>query len=179
MTTALRRVCVTGPESTGKTTLAQRLAEYAHTEWVPEASRLYAERKGSALLVSDVEPIAREHIALADAAAEKARARKAPVLVLDTDLLSTMIYSRYYYDTVAPWLGRTEQARRADLYLLCDIDVPWIPDGVRDRPANRDEMFALFRDALANTGASFATVRGDWDERWTLARAAFDAVVAR
>jgi HTH-type transcriptional regulator, transcriptional repressor of NAD biosynthesis genes len=175
---ALRRVCVTGPESTGKTTLAQRLAELASTEWVPEASRIYAERKGDELLASDVAPIAREHIRLADAAAERARAAGTHLLVLDTDLLSTVIYARHYYRLVPDWVERQERARRADLYLLCDIDVPWIPDGIRDRPANRDEMFALFRDALVRRKAPFVVVRGNWDERWDIARAAVAPFIA-
>lgn len=170
MSSALRRVCVTGPESTGKTTLAQRLAELANTEWVPEGSRVYAERKGSELTDADVAPIAREHIRLADAAAERVRAEGKTVLVLDTDLLSTVIYARHYYRMVPPWVERVERARRADLYLLCDVDVPWIADGIRDRPASRDEMFALFRDALVRRRAPFVVVRGDWDERWAIAR---------
>lgn len=169
---ALRRIVVTGPESTGKTTLSQRLAAQANAEWVPEASRVYAERKGGELLASDVVPIAREHIRLADAAAERARAAGKGLLVLDTDLLSTVAYSRHYYRMVPPSVERAERARRADLYLLCDVDVAWIPDGIRDRPENRDEMFALFRDALLRRKAPFVVVRGSWDERWVIAERA-------
>lgn len=180
MSGSLRRICVTGPESTGKTTLAQRLAELAHCEWVPEASRLYAERKGSELDAIDVAPIAREHIRLVDAATERARARGDALLVLDTDLLSTVIYARYYYRLVPDWIERVERARRADLYLLCDIDVPWIPDGIRDRPANREEMFALFRDALVRRKAPFVLVHGTRDERWKIAeRAVVGSAVQR
>jgi HTH-type transcriptional regulator, transcriptional repressor of NAD biosynthesis genes len=174
----LRRICVTGPESTGKTTLARRIAELAHTEWVPEGSRVYAERVNRELLCSDVAPIAREHIRLVDAAAERARAAGKTLLVLDTDLLSTVVYSRHYYGTVPSWVERVERSRRADLYLLCDVDVPWIPDGVRDRPANREEMFALFRDALVRRKAPFVLVHGSWDERWSIAQRALAAAMA-
>ena len=172
MNAPLRRLCVTGPESTGKTTLAKRLAELAGTEWVPEASRLYAERKAGELTASDVAPIAREHIALADAGEARVRATGGTLLVLDTDLLSTVVYARHYYRTVPAWIERMERARRADLYLLCDIGVPWIADGVRDRPSNRDEMYALFRSALLRRRAPFVVVAGDWDERWAIARTA-------
>jgi len=168
----LVRVCVTGPESTGKTSLARRLAEWAGTEWVPEASRVYAERKGAPLTAADVGPIAREHIALADAAAERARARGARILVLDTDLLSTVVYARHYYEGVPRWVERAERERRADLYLLCEVDVPWVPDGIRDRPEHRDEMFALFQRALASRHANVVRVRGGWEERWATAREA-------
>jgi NadR type nicotinamide-nucleotide adenylyltransferase len=172
MNAALRRVCVTGPESTGKTTLARRLAELADCEWVPEASRVYAEQKGSELLATDVSPIAREHIRLADAAAARAREKGDTLIVLDTDLLSTVIYARHYYRLVPDWIERMERARRADLYLLCDIDVPWIADGIRDRPTNREEMFALFRDALVRRKAPFVLVQGSWEERWAIAERA-------
>ena len=174
-------VCVTGPESTGKTTLARRLAEWLDTEWVPEASRRYAVRKGSELLASDVSPIAREHIELADGAVERARARGATALVLDTDLISTVVYARHYYGAVPAWIVRAERERRADLYLLCDVDVPWVPDGARDRPENRAAMCDLFRRALAARAAQAAgdartvIVRGDWATRWERAR---DAVAS-
>ena len=176
MSAALRRVCVTGPESTGKTTLAQRLADYAHTDWVPEASRVYAERKGGELDASDVAPIAREHIRLADAGAERARAEGRTLLILATDLLSTVVYARHYYRMVPPWIERVERARRAELYLLCDVDVPWIPDGIRDRPENRDAMYALFREALVRRKSRYVVVRGEWEERWAIAERAIAAV---
>ena len=168
-------VCVTGPESTGKTTLARHLAEWLDTEWVPEASRRYAVRKGSELLASDVSPIAREHIELADGAVERVRARGATALVLDTDLISTVVYARHYYDAVPAWIVRAQRERRADLYLLCDVDVPWVPDGARDRPENRAAMCDLFRRALAARDARTVIVRGDWATRWERAR---DAVAS-
>ena len=176
--TRLRRVVVTGPESTGKTTLAKRLAELANTEWVPEGSRVYAERKGGALTADDVAPIAREHIALADTASVREHVAGAPLLVFDTDLVSTIIYARHYYGAVPDWIERAERARRGDLYLLCDVDVPWVADGVRDQPVNREEMFALFADALERRRAPVVVVRGDWDERWSIARAAVEPLIA-
>ncbi len=175
MSPPLVRVCVTGPESTGKTTLARQLAEYAGTEWVPEASRTYAERKERALHASDVTPIACEHVALAELGAMRARAHGAPLLLLDTDLLSTVVYARHYYGVVPSWIARAERARRAELYLLCDVDVPWVPDGVRDRPADRQAMFALFRRALQRRRAMTVVIRGEWPLRWELAR---DAVAS-
>lgn len=168
-------VCVTGPESTGKTTLARRLAEWLDTEWVPEASRRYAVQKGSELLASDVSPIAREHIELADGSVERVRARGATALVLDTDLISAVVYARHYYGAVPAKVLRAQRERGADLYLLCDVDVPWVPDGVRDRPENRALMFDLFRRALAARDARTVIIRGDWATRWERAR---DAVAS-
>ena len=178
MTARIQRICVTGPESTGKTTLARQLADLTRAEWIPEASRIYAERLKRELVASDVSPIAREHLALADPAAERARSRGAS-LVLDTDLVSTVVYARHYYKRVPPWIERAEHARRADLYLLCDVDVPWVADGVRDRPTDREAMFDLFRRALARRRASVVVVRGDWEVRWALARDAVASMLPR
>jgi NadR type nicotinamide-nucleotide adenylyltransferase len=172
----LVRICVTGPECTGKTDLARRLAEHRGTECVPEASRAYAIRVARPLLSSDVEPIGRDHVDRAAAAEARTRARGGRVVMLDTDLVSTIVYARHYYGIAPPWVVRTERQRRADLYLLCDVDVPWIADGVRDRPTGRDAMFEDFRRALARRGAQVVEVRGDWEARWQTARAALSAI---
>ncbi|MEO7712026.1 MAG: ATP-binding protein, partial [Gemmatimonadaceae bacterium] len=120
MTGAPRRICVTGPESTGKTTLARQLAESAGAPWVAEASRIHAERVGRPLLASDVEPIASAHIVMADDGAARAALAGAPLLFLDTDLISTVIYARHYYGAVPRWIEREARMRLAHLYLLCD-----------------------------------------------------------
>jgi NadR type nicotinamide-nucleotide adenylyltransferase len=170
----LVRVCVTGPESTGKTTLAAHLAEAWHTVWVPEASRAYAERKVAPLTIADVVPIAREHVRMAEDA-ERVATR---LIVLDTDLVSTAIYSQHYYGIVPPEVDTLERRRRADLYLLCNVDVPWVPDGIRDRPANRREMLELFRAALDARGLRWTMISGSWQGRWQTAVNAVEALVA-
>lgn len=172
----LVRVCVTGPESTGKTTLASRLAERLRTLWVPEASRLYAAEHCRALLASDVEPIARRQIRLDDVAARTAWDAGARHLVLDTDLVSTLVYAEHYYASSPAWVVDAERDRRAALYLLCDIDVPWVADGVRDRPTRRDELLLLFSQALARRGAHVVRIAGDEDVRFRLACEAVDAL---
>ena len=167
--TRVRRICVTGPECTGKTTLAHRLAAHLHAEHVPEAARMYAERANRELRVADVELIAAEHIAMADDAVRRVVDRGGGTLVLDTDLVSTIVYARDYYAFSSRWLDDEERHRRADLYLLCDVDVPWVSDGVRDRPSDRVALFALFADTLRELQARVTIVRGDWDTRWQTA----------
>jgi len=137
---------------------------------VPEASRIHAERVGRALLASDVEPIASAHIVMADEGAAQADSAGAPLLFLDTDLISTVIYARHYYGAVPRWIEREARARLAHLYLLCDVDVPWVRDGVRDRPTDRRAMFGRFRRSLSRRRARVVIVRGDWSARLELAR---------
>lgn len=177
--TRLWRVCVTGPESTGKTMLAARLAARFGTLATVEASRPYAEAKGAPLDVTDVAPIARAQCAEQEAAERAVRARGGSLVVLDTDLVSTVIYGRDYYHAVPPWVLRAERAHRADLYLLCAVDVPWIADGVRDRPGDRDTLWRLFDAALRRRRARVVQVAGDWDARWRVAESAVLALPRR
>ena len=176
MSPPLVRICVTGPECTGKTDLARRLAERLGTECVPEASRAYAMRVARPLLASDVEPIGRDHVDRAEAAEARTRARGGGVVMLDTDLVSTIVYARHYYGIAPPWVVRTERRRRADLYLLCDVDVPWIADGVRDRGEQREEMYALFAATLARFDAPVTRIGGDWEARFEHAVRAIESL---
>jgi NadR type nicotinamide-nucleotide adenylyltransferase len=173
------RVVVTGSESTGKTTLARDLAHHFHTTWVPEYSRTYAQEKlaatGLTLDASDVEPIARGQIAAQNRALASARG----LLVLDTDLVSTTVYARHYYGECPAWIERAARERRGDLYLLCDIDTPWVPDPQRDLPHVRGHMHALFAGALDALGVRYVTIRGSWEERFARAVDAVAALVSR
>jgi NadR type nicotinamide-nucleotide adenylyltransferase len=159
------RVVLTGSESTGKTTLAQRIAEHYQAEFVPEFVREYAAKKGAPLDFSDHGPIAKGQMALEDAAI----ARKPRLIVQDTDLLSTVVYCDHYFGKCPPWIAKKAVERKPDLYLLCEIDLPWIADGVRDRGHMREEMQQLFRDAVAASGTRYETVRGNGERRLHLA----------
>ncbi|MCL4807974.1 MAG: AAA family ATPase [Thermoanaerobaculia bacterium] len=151
------RVVVTGSECTGKTTLARALAERFEAPWVPELCRAYREAKGSPLEATDVEPIARRHVAEAD----EAEARASGILVLDTDLVSTVVYARHYYGACAAWVEEAARERKADLYLLCEPDLAWEPDGQRDRGDRREEMHRLFQLAIEELGLRAACVEGE------------------
>jgi nicotinamide riboside kinase len=162
---APRRIVVTGSECTGKTTLAHDLAAHLDVAWVPEQSRAYAESVDRELTVHDVEPIARAQRAAEEAGLAEARRRGDACLVLDTDLVSTVVYARHYYGSCPPWIVAEARARRAEVYLLCDIDIPWVGDAVRDRPFAREEMNELFRSALVEFGARPCVIRGLGPER--------------
>lgn len=164
---AIRTVVVTGPECTGKTTLAAALADLFAAPWTPEASRRFAEQASEPLSSGTVAPIARLAMRLED----EARAASPTLLIRDTDLVSTIVYARHYYGSVEEWIAAEARARRADLYLLCAPDLPWTPDGIRDRPDQRDEMYADFGRTLAELHAPVSEIRGAGDAR-TLAAVA-------
>jgi NadR type nicotinamide-nucleotide adenylyltransferase len=167
------RIVVTGSECTGKTTLAQALAEALGVPWVPEYARTYAEAQGRLLDASDVEPIARGQIAAEDAVV----VRGVALAVLDTDLVSTVVYARHYYGACPAWVEAAARARLGALYLLCDVDLPWQADGVRDRPRHRTEFHAAFVATLEAYEARVALVRGVGGERLALARHAVEGLI--
>jgi NadR type nicotinamide-nucleotide adenylyltransferase len=173
----VKRVVLTGSESTGKTTLAQRLAKHFETEWVPEFVRDYAAAKEGRLDFSDHAPIAHGQIRREDDYLSRAAAGGAALLIHDTDLLSTAVYCAHYYGACPAWIERAARARRPDLYLLLDIDVPWEPDPQRDRGHVRHEMHALFVDAVQRSGAPFMVVTGIDDARFAAARMAIEAIL--
>ena len=152
--------------------LARDLAKHFETICVPEFAREYAAARtaatGKPLGASDVEPIARGQIEAEDMGLAKANG----LLVLDTDLVSTVVYARHYYGGCPAWIDRAARERRADLYLLCDVDVPWVADPARDLPHVREHMHGLFAATLDALGAPHVTIRGAWSERLATAIAA-------
>ncbi|AHG88490.1 hypothetical protein J421_0953 [Gemmatirosa kalamazoonensis] len=168
------RVVLTGPESTGKTELAGILARALDAPLSDEYAREYAESH-PALGPDDVEPIARGQIANEDRARAEAESRRRPLVVHDTDLVSTVVYARHYYGDCPAWIVAAARARRADLYLLCVPDTPFEPDAVRDTPEARDALFTEFRAALDALGAEVVEISGDWAARERAARAAVEA----
>jgi NadR type nicotinamide-nucleotide adenylyltransferase len=163
-------VVVTGPECTGKTTLAAELGARYGAPVSGEFARAYQAARTSPLTLEDVEPIAIGQVHGEDLA----RRAAVRLVVADTDLVSTAVYSRHYYGTCPARVETAARVRLADLYLLLAPDVPWIADGLqRDRPFAREQLFREFRDALAALGARTVEISGDWDAR---RRAAFGAV---
>jgi HTH-type transcriptional repressor of NAD biosynthesis genes len=162
-----RRICLIGPECTAKTTLALRLARELGAVYVAEFAREYAEARGNELSAADVEPIARGQMANEDAAHDAER------IVLDTDLISTLVYARHYYGECPQWIADEAVRRRADLYLLMDTDIAWQPDAARDTGGEaREDLFDTFRCALDELEARWIIVSGAGEERWHAIRAA-------
>lgn len=172
------RVVITGSECTGKTTLAQALADRYRVPCVPEYVRQFVDAKGAPPEYEDVGAIARGQMDLEDKAAARVPVRAAGLIVQDTDLISTIVYSHHYYGDCPRWIGDALRVRVPGLYLLAGIDVPWVPDGdMRDRRDRREEMQELFRSALIERGLEFVEISGSRDERVMAATAAIDPLL--
>jgi len=155
------RVCVMGPESTGKTTLAERYRTIA----MPEYGRIHTDEFGVDCSDSDIARIAQGHVALTKAAARLANR----LLILDTDPILTAVWSDMLLGRRDPWFARFRET--ADLYLLCDIDAPWVDDGTRYFPSTetRHRFMAACRKELAGRDLPHVVISGGWDRRLQLA----------
>jgi NadR type nicotinamide-nucleotide adenylyltransferase len=155
------RIAITGPESTGKSELAKKLAGHYHTLWVPEVAREYLINLSRTYVYEDILSIAQEQLKLENALAEKA----SKILFCDTELLVTKIWSHYKYGKCEPWIAEKVISHRYDLYLLCNIDLPWEEDPLRENPGQREELFGIYLEELQRLGVTFAIVSGTGRER--------------
>ncbi len=150
------KVTLFGPESTGKTTLAQQLARHYQTAWVSEYARLYQERHLRTLTLDDVVPIARGQLYLEKQCISKAR----DLLICDTDLLETKVYSEIYYGTCPEWVLKNLPLPHSGIYLLMGIDLPWVADGVREEVQDRRWRYEKFKNELINRNLVFDEIIG-------------------
>jgi len=175
----LVKIVLFGPESTGKTTLSIQLAKHYNTVWVEEYARPYLQKvwnqERRTCEPKDILPIAYGQMALENRLAKRAD----KVLICDTDLLETKVYSEEYYGGhVNPILENAAKESQYNLYLLTYIDTPWVEDDLRDRPELRLEMFEAFEKALENNNRPYILLKGDKDTRFQLAVEAIDKIIA-
>ena len=160
----LFKVVVTGSECTGKTTLVQALAARFETAFSTEGARNYLDEVQRPLSFADVEPIAHRQVSLEGETLEQA----GNLVILDTDLVSTMIYSRHYYGGCKTWITEMAVSRMANLYLVCDIDVPWTEDGLQrnqGEPGQRLQLHQTFISELDRIHAPYEILSGSADTR--------------
>ncbi|WP_372936610.1 AAA family ATPase [Seonamhaeicola sp.] len=155
------KVVLFGPESTGKTTLSRQLARYYNSVWVPEYAREYLQNKWNnerkTCEPKDLLPIAIGQMKLENELAQKTDS----VLICDTDLLETKVYSETYYSGVCdPMLEKYALKNKYDLYFLTYIDTPWEADDLRDKPNERERMFKAFEDELIKQNRPYVLLRG-------------------
>ena len=155
------RIAITGPESTGKSLLAKQLADHYHTFYVPEISREYLDKLGRKYVFEDIALIAKEQFALENIIAAKAKG----YLFCDTEFIVTKIWSHYKYGKCDPWIEEMALTHRYDLYLLCNIDIPWEEDPLREHPNNRNELFEIYCKELVNLKADFRIISGKGKSR--------------
>jgi HTH-type transcriptional regulator, transcriptional repressor of NAD biosynthesis genes len=155
----VKNICFYGPESTGKSTLTKRMAELFHTEWVPEVAReLLITNDFNLDQIITIGRMQTERVLQKMQTANK-------LLMCDTDLITTQIYSRHYLGVVPEILYQYEKKISYHHYFLLDIDVAWVPDGLRDLPHLRNEMMDTFRTELKKRKLPYTLIQGSFEER--------------
>ena len=177
---SIKKIVAIGPESTGKSTLSESLARHFGTRWVREYAREYLEKKGMQYGLADLSTIAGGQLALeekmlATGDLPVAAGKRNPLLFLDTDLQVIKVWSEFVFGQCEEWILRQIAIREYDLYLLCDTDLPWSDDPLREYPdlPTRRRLYHIYRDLLINQGTPWVDISGDYDQRL---RKAVDAV---
>ena len=163
------RIVVTGPESTGKTTLAKQLAEYYHGQYIQEYAREFIEKLPHPYTYEDVEDIAKVQIE------QFKETQNSPdrVFIFDTWLIITKVWFDWVFKKAPPWIEGQIRSFPMDLFLLCQPDIPWEADRVRENGGtNRIKLFEQYRKELIYYGFKFVEISGIGEERLTNAIAA-------
>ena len=157
------KIAVIGPESTGKSTLAGQLAQHFSGDFVPEYSRAYFADRDYHYDIDDVIAIAQGQQSAIDAAA----AKHPNYLICDTEAIVNKVWCEYVYGTTSDAIEKLVQTQHFDLYLLCDIDLEWTYDPLRQNPDpnERKAIFALYLDALKAINANFCIISGEGEVR--------------
>jgi NadR type nicotinamide-nucleotide adenylyltransferase len=184
----VKRVVLVGAESTGKTTLAQQLADHFQTVWVPEYGRAHWEEKVSRLTSSETSPSWSSdefiHIAQEQQRREDLAARQANrILVCDTNAFATGTWYDRYFHARHPLVDSIGQQSKTDLYLLTAPDVPFVQDGFRDGQHIRNWMHDRFAEQLANLNQSnpavqIVPIQGSYEQRLATAIASVDMMLS-
>lgn len=158
-------IIVTGPESTGKSTLCQQLAEHFHSEYIAEYARNYVAERDYKYTYEDVEHIARyqhEYLRkkIEDIKCKPAESDEPYMLFVDTHLIITKVWFEKVYGREPEWIADAIKQSPVDLYLLCQPDTPWEYDPVRENPNIRPELYNRYKQLIEQHRFPYAEVSG-------------------
>lgn len=169
----IKKIVIIGPESTGKSTLCQLLANHYDALWCPEFAREYLLSHGTNYTFDDLLTIAMGQIELEDEYIDKAKEQgrikkqESPLLFVDTDMYVMKVWCEYVFGKCHPYILKKIAERKCDLYLLCDVDLPWVKDELREYPdlQSRKELFNIYKDILTNQNVSWTVISGSYEDR--------------
>lgn len=169
----LIKIAVVGPESTGKSTLSEKLAVHFHTTWVREYAREYIDQLSIPYQQEDLEIIAKGQLE-AEKRMEELASR---ILICDTNLIVIKIWSKFKYGFCPAWIEEEIARSNYDLHLLTYIDIPWEEDPQREHPDKRPILFSMYKKELESLRVNFVEVKGDMNTRLDTAVSAINALL--
>ncbi len=180
---ALKKIVIIGPESTGKSTLCELLAKHYHTKWVPEFAREYLLTNGKDYTYEELLIIAKGQLAGEDkfslqfpvSSSQPSELQLAPyhsqLLFIDTDMYVMKVWCEFVFGKCHQWILDQIIERNYDLYLLCNTDLPWVKDELREYPdfETREKLFHIYKDILINQSTPWVEIKGQAEERLQIA----------
>jgi len=188
----LIKVAVIGPESTGKSTLCELLAQHYNTQWCPEFAREYLLTHGTDYTYDDLLYIAKGQLAMEDEYIQSTvdgpqstvnsplTIPHSPLLFIDTEMYVMKVWCEFVFGKCHRWVLDKIIERKYDLYLLCNTDLPWVKDELREYPdlKTRDQLYHIYKDIMINQSTPWVDINGDSDERLQKAIKAVDQLMA-
>lgn len=182
----IKKVVVIGPESTGKSTLCKQLAEHYNTTWVQEYAREYLLKNGTDYSYENLLDIAKGQIENEELGIRNWEATNKSEIVnlkstifIDTDMYVMKVWSEFVFDKCHHWILNRIAERKYDLYLLCNIDMPWVKDELREYPdlVRRQKLYCYYKDILINQNVPWVDISGNYEERLAKAILATDTLL--
>lgn len=169
----IKKIAVVGPESTGKSTLSAKLAAHYNTDWVREYAREYLNSINRPYNYNDLKYIAQGQLQEEDRKTAEAK----EILICDTTMLVLKIWSEHTFKKCDPLILGALNERKYDLYLLCNIDLPWMPDPQREHPTKRKFFFDWYEKELKQRKLNYVVISGKVGERLEAAVKAIDKIL--
>jgi len=167
------KIAVTGPESTGKSTVSEQLAKFYNTIWVPEFARTYIGNIDIPYTLHDIEAIAKGQYELETKLSKEA----GKLLFSDTDMLVLKIWSEHAFGKCPAYIAEKLEQQNYNLYLLMGVDLPWEPDPQREHPHLREFFYNWYKRELQNLKAPFVEISGKEQDRFEKARKQVDLLL--
>jgi NadR type nicotinamide-nucleotide adenylyltransferase len=191
--TDLKKIVIIGPESTGKSTLCEQLAQHYDASWCPEFAREYLLTNGMNYSYSDLLTIAKGQIAMEEEFVQSAvHSQQSTVgnphspltthhslLFIDTDMYVMKVWCEFVFGKCHKWITDRIAERKYDLYLLCNIDLPWVKDELREYPdlITREKLYNIYKKLLTNQHVPWVDINGGYEERLQKAITTVDALL--
>ena len=159
----MKKIVIIGPESTGKSTLANQLADHFNTVWVKEFARQYLLENGTDYSYEDLLLIAKGQLALEGEASSKNN----ELIIIDTDMYVMKVWCEFVFSKCHTWILDQVVKQQYDLYLLCYTDLPWVKDELREYPdlENRHLLYHMYKDIMINQSVPWVDITGNYEER--------------